>query len=876
MRIFVSYKCNSHDDELLAASIAEAFRVSHTVFRCHDIGIGENLSLRIDQELETASCLICLLSTESLASEGVLEEINTAVMLEKSCGRPRVLPVWLGRPSPEALPYSIRSILRDRWFAVWEGREYTNNLIDRLRAEMKRIGLKTMAEHPFVDRDDVLERLTRWLNGTKGLLSLGVPPGRGKTSVANKLRSNLEENPGSWRTLSVDCAESPGMTPDALLDAVAAKLRQRLDEEHVPHRLALDEYQKCSYEDRRELLKTLVARDRTLLILDNFHLIKDKTVHEALRNFTRSVAELRVLLLSREKTEVIDDPYRPGEEEPLVPLPENWAHTYLKSHGYNCTETDASRIHERCGGEPLLMNAFMIMGRDRTVDEILALPLSTWGEGGEAFIKESLSSLGPEVVQAGRAASIFRYHAERAQLYAVSDRPKCIDDLIDHYLLEPDEQYRWALHPVLREIWSSELGADAAELHWRAADWLEAKGTVENLQRAFDHWCAVPEFSRAFLCADRLWTLSDGQWKRSGEALKLAERLQDESQQSIWNHHYGKLLENERDFESAERYYRTSLALAESAGAEIPGAESRHDLGRLVARVYGNFAEAEELLGESHRVYERHNNDEQLCVLKTLADHVYCAQGDQAWQLSRYDDAEKHYQTAHDFAARLPVEKSGDLLFRSLRDLRRTQAKIREVAGELESAELLYLEAVAAADSAGEADVRETIEKELVSVRLRWSEDAAERGELTTAKQFAIAALESATSIGAPAASLEFAATAQLAKVSWRLDEIEVARGHLFSALDSAGGADGDRIRLTSEVGPRLGAEGKWYLARSFRGRAPTLDAARIDAEKLYRDAAELFGSCDCRDEEQQVKDEWAAFQEQFKPKRSTREQIPA
>lgn len=96
MRIFISYKRGVSPDEPLALALHEHLRHSHEVFIDQAMAVGTPWAERIDRELRQADVLLLLLSAEAVGSEMVVGEVETAQLLHKHRGRPRIL-CWRAR-----------------------------------------------------------------------------------------------------------------------------------------------------------------------------------------------------------------------------------------------------------------------------------------------------------------------------------------------------------------------------------------------------------------------------------------------------------------------------------------------------------------------------------------------------------------------------------------------------------------------------------------------------------------------------------------------------------------------------------------------------------------------------------------------------------
>jgi len=134
MRVFISYKRGVNPDESLALALHEQLRGSHEVFIDQAMAVGTHWAKRIDQELMQADVLLLLLSAESVGSEMVVGEVETAKRLQKHQGRPRVLPVRVAYQ--QMLPYPLSAYLNPINWARWDGPADTERLLAELERAM--------------------------------------------------------------------------------------------------------------------------------------------------------------------------------------------------------------------------------------------------------------------------------------------------------------------------------------------------------------------------------------------------------------------------------------------------------------------------------------------------------------------------------------------------------------------------------------------------------------------------------------------------------------------------------------------------------------------------------------------------------------------
>jgi hypothetical protein len=131
VKIFISYKRNVKPDTPVATAVYDALRQEHDVFIDTTIQVGEKWAERIQKEIKESDYLITFLSEESVNSEMVIAEIETAHHHNKATGKPAILPVRLD--FEEALVYPLSAYLNPLQWALWEKDEDTAKLIEELK-----------------------------------------------------------------------------------------------------------------------------------------------------------------------------------------------------------------------------------------------------------------------------------------------------------------------------------------------------------------------------------------------------------------------------------------------------------------------------------------------------------------------------------------------------------------------------------------------------------------------------------------------------------------------------------------------------------------------------------------------------------------------
>lgn len=130
-KIFISYKRNVTPDTPVATAVFEALRHNHEVFIDKIIQVGEKWAERIQNAIKESDYLIIFLSENSVHSEMVIAEIETAHHFGKDHDKPAILPVRLAYN--ELLTYPISAYLNPLQWALWNSESDTPRLIEELQ-----------------------------------------------------------------------------------------------------------------------------------------------------------------------------------------------------------------------------------------------------------------------------------------------------------------------------------------------------------------------------------------------------------------------------------------------------------------------------------------------------------------------------------------------------------------------------------------------------------------------------------------------------------------------------------------------------------------------------------------------------------------------
>ncbi|MGI8936326.1 MAG: AAA-like domain-containing protein, partial [Phormidesmis sp.] len=124
---------------------------AHDVFIDQTMPVGTPWEEQIEQALRQSDFLILFLSAQSVHSEMVLGEMETAHRLMKTSGRPRILPVRLSYREP--FVYPLNAYLNPINWALWETPADTPRLLEELQRAIAGAGLS-------IDSDSAKREIT--------------------------------------------------------------------------------------------------------------------------------------------------------------------------------------------------------------------------------------------------------------------------------------------------------------------------------------------------------------------------------------------------------------------------------------------------------------------------------------------------------------------------------------------------------------------------------------------------------------------------------------------------------------------------------------------------------------------------------------------
>jgi LuxR family transcriptional regulator, maltose regulon positive regulatory protein len=432
----------------------------------------------------------------------------------------------------------------------------------------------------FVQRPQILATLNAGLRGKLTLVS--APAGFGKTTVVSEW---IREGgyPAAW--LSLDKNDND---PSRFLIYLIAAL-QRIDPEiGADVQAVLEEPLPPNFEILLTRLMNEMEKlpDKSLLVLDDYHLIDSRPVHDAI-NFLIEYLPPTVHLVITGRA----DPPLPisklrvrGEVNEVrtsqLRFTEKEAAAFLNDRmGFDLPPDDIEALEARTEGwiASLKLAAFSLQGRNDLSGFI------TEFSGSNRYVIDYLvdevMARQPEEVQTflRRTSILERFCAPLCEYVAGSGRDLEIIEHLDRsnlFLIPLDDQRKWyRYHHLFADFLSQRLRAterdNIPELHRRASHWFETEGLADE---AIQHAQAAGDMDRATRLVDGI--AADLVVRAEvNKLVKLFERLPSELSQGypmlcIW---YAWALLFMGQLEKVE----PTLAIAEANPKKVPGSPNK-------------------------------------------------------------------------------------------------------------------------------------------------------------------------------------------------------------------------------------------------------------------------------------------------------------
>ncbi|MCA9776199.1 MAG: ATP-binding protein, partial [Candidatus Eremiobacteraeota bacterium] len=294
----------------------------------------------------------------------------------------------------------------------------------------------------FVGRSNELNRLRGGL-GEYPIVAVEGQAGTGKTSLVLELANELREKGRS--VLWVQARE--GWSTESVL----LVLSQHWEIEFPPH---------LSTRQHLVRLATALARTKTYLFLDDFHLLSDRsTLFEVMKAHLRQVS---VVLTGRTRVEA--DSIRRLDcaiiqlESLALDEVDRLLRQMLERHGLSpwLEPSLFGELKEKSLGSPLLCKllvSLLLQGRLSTLKDLRLVQDEIYG----LLIAELEQGLGAEELDLLRRLSVYRFPVPREALPEGESTDECLERLVDRLLVEPTPGRRFTVHDVFRDYYQSHL-----------------------------------------------------------------------------------------------------------------------------------------------------------------------------------------------------------------------------------------------------------------------------------------------------------------------------------------------------------------------------------------------------------------------------------
>jgi class 3 adenylate cyclase/tetratricopeptide (TPR) repeat protein len=238
-----------------------------------------------------------------------------------------------------------------------------------------------------------------------------------------------------------------------------------------------------------ELLKTLAANERLLVVVEDLHWADDITM-EYLASLTAAVADCPALMVmtSRAEGNPIDNTWRARiGDSPIVtwdlrPLSREESLS-LVSAFIDAGDDIARRCIERAAGNPLFLEQLLLGVKENNSE---SLPDSI-----KSLVLSRIDHLPREDKQALRAAAVLGQRFDLVSLrYLINSPAYECRALIEHHLVRPEGALYLFAHALIQEAtYGSLLKRQRVELHKSASEWFVDRDLMlhaEHLDRAQD------------------------------------------------------------------------------------------------------------------------------------------------------------------------------------------------------------------------------------------------------------------------------------------------------------------------------------------------------------------------------------------------------
>jgi hypothetical protein len=451
-KIFISYKRNVDLDASMAADLYEALCGEHEVFIDTKLQVGENWADRIQNALKVSDYFIALLSENSVNSEMVIAEIETAYHLNKSQGNPKTLPVRLNFTTP--LVYPLSAYLNSLQWAIWNKHADTPKLISELKKaisggnlpvdEVQHAGIVTAPteeipsafatpfkldspegtmtpQSPFyVEREGDAVAMQA-LDRSGVTITIKAPRQMGKSSLLNRIMSEGGRRGLKSAYIDFQLIEKSALdNPDVFYRQFCNLLNYEFNvEDHTESfwGVQLGNPQKTTNYILKHLLQETQGTP-LLLAMDEVERMFSSPFRSDFFSMLRSWHNNRArggdwtrfnlaLVTSTEPYQFIDDlnqsPFNVGEVIELNDFSQAQVVDLNQRHGKPLMPNQVGQLHKLLGGHPYLTRKalFLIASRRATFDELLEKSCEDDGPFGDHLRNHTYRMSGQEKLQSG-------------------------------------------------------------------------------------------------------------------------------------------------------------------------------------------------------------------------------------------------------------------------------------------------------------------------------------------------------------------------------------------------------------------------------------------------------------------------------------------
>ena len=539
----------------------------------------------------------------------------------------------------------------------------------------------------FVGREKELEQITSLLasNSRHFLITIDGIGGIGKSAlaleIAHRYLSNYESIPASerfeaiiWASAKQSVLNADGIKPRATalhnLDDIFTTIAITLQKEEIT---------RASHDEQSEVVRNVLMRQRTLLIIDNLETIDDETVMTFLRELP---APTKAIVTTRQRIDV-------AYAVRLTGMPLLDAKKLIEQEciirGIELNEGDVKHLYDRTGGIPLAMVwSIANLGYSQNIERVLRRLGEADGDISRFCFEEVWKLIqGTAAYPLILSLAVFATSANRDILGTISDlndldRDDGLLDLERHSLINRDKN-RFNLLPLTKKFIENIVDVHELDnyriraLHWMI-DTLETYSQEDTTQlkdipininfeveRAnflalLDWAIETHRYNDAFTIIKflhfHLW--KNGYWnitiKYLTHGILLSSQQGDLLHLAIFKRNIANIYRFQGQFDMAQTYMEDSVDIFKELGDKRRLVEALRGLG-MIYFDNGKTSLSRKILAESLSLSEEVNTDGSLDgnivhILNNMA-HVAYKEQDLKSTLNYLEQSEKMAASSH-------------------------------------------------------------------------------------------------------------------------------------------------------------------------------------------------------------------------------------